>query len=118
MGRQSSVIRRARFQRSLGDISHLLPYVPQVVNIRIYLIFEVYEQTKTLFVREGTRICDLPKILGVDKMYRIQLKEYWRETSDEPLVLEQWMQVYHNCIYTAEWVKLSEEIMYPVIVVD
>ena len=118
MGRQSSVIRRARFQRSLGDISHLLPYVPQVVNIRIYLIFEKYEQTKTILVPEGTTIRDLPKRLGVEKMYRIQLREYWRETSDYPLLLEEWMHVHHNCIYTAEWIRRSHEIMYPVIVVD
>ena len=117
MGQQSSVIRRARLQLGVGN-AYLEPYDPRRLAIKIHLIFEVYEQTKTLFVPPGTMISHLPKILGVDKWYRIQLKEYWRETSDEPLVLEQWMQVYHNYIYMAVWIKRSEEIMYPVIVVD
>lgn len=46
MGRQISVILHTRIERSISDVSYLLPYIPQVFNIKIYLIFEKYEQTK------------------------------------------------------------------------
>ena len=44
---------------------------------------------KKLFVPHGTKISDLPKLLSVDKLYCIQLKEYWIETSDHIFILEQ-----------------------------
>ena len=87
MGYHSSVEIHVRLD--LTDGPFLEPFEFFLTNtMKIYLIFEQYEQTKTLFVPRGTKISNLLRLLGINKLYCIQLKEYWIETSNYLFELE------------------------------
>lgn len=87
--------------------------------INIYLIFDLdNDSSKTLTVPSNTRVRDLPRILGVHNWIGIELTTHYGHNQTFPLVKEPMDFLYHNQIYTAKWIRQTDEFMYEIIIID